>query len=206
MVADNGKGHGLTDEPDHFFDFRPGSTVIFQNGIGFHVDDDVDFLGQMVIGNDLVKQHQVEVIHITGAQLQGRLCIADHAVSVIAYQTAGKGREAFDTGSLVLGHQAAQDFIGLIGGDGFSRTAIGIFCGYHMILAHNVHNRIITQERIPAPTLAALHAFQKKIAVGYLGDFTQQRNRCGNIRINFAAQWNHGILFRIRLNFRSRWS
>ena len=30
-----------------------------------------------------------------------------------------------------------------------------------MILAHNVHNRIITQERIPAPTLAALHAFQK---------------------------------------------
>ena len=136
--------------------------------------------------------------------MQGRLCIADHAIGVIANQAAGKRWEALDARRLVLCHECAEDVVGLIRGNAFA-ASVGVFRGDNVVFAYNMNERIVSKERVPSPALAALYAFQQTVPVGHLRNLAQKRNRRGDIGVNFAAQRNHRIVRGIRLNFgRSR--
>ena len=84
-----------------------GLAVILQNVVGLHVDDEHDLLLEVVVRDDLVEQHQIEVVPCAALDTERRFGIAEHRIREVADEAARKRRQAFDVRRAVLAEHLA---------------------------------------------------------------------------------------------------
>ena len=83
-----------------------------------HIGDEDDFLAKIVKCDDLVKQHQVNVLEILAVRsltANGRLAVTEVIVGEIPHQTAGEGGQPWQLGAFVVSQNLPQLGGGVIG-------------------------------------------------------------------------------------------
>lgn len=145
----------------HHIQRHDGAIIILRCRIETDVDDEVNFLLQMIEYDDLVEQHEVEIVEavvIGCLEMQCRFCIFDEIVRKISDETACKGWHACNLRCLVVMQDLRDIFLRMVARKGDFRPRLDMD---DTILAIQAHLRIITDERIPAPALCVFHAFQE---------------------------------------------
>ena len=156
----------------------------------------------MIVSNHLIEQQQIEIIPIPALDAKARLGVTQHRISEVSDEPAGKRRQSLDARRAVSGQHLAQyvkRFIRLYGAVlhalEFDRT---VFAGC-------AQDRVIAEEGIPRPLLAALHAFEQEEPFRPRLQPPQQGDRRGHIRVNLAAHRNGRIFRREFYNFITAW-
>ena len=73
--------------------------------VELHVDNEDNLLSDVVEGNDLVKEHQVDVLErlaVLDLTSHARLAVAEVVIGEVADQTARKGRQLGKAGAFVV--------------------------------------------------------------------------------------------------------
>ena len=181
------------DQSGNSGDLRCGFPVILHHFISPHIDNDTDFLFQMVIGDHLVKKHHIIIRKCAFFNIEHRFRIADHGICEISHKTAGKRRHTGKPRGLVIFHDFSQYMQRLFCLHCFCLPLL--FYIYFAVPAGYPHDRIISQKGISSPSLPALDTLQKIVSFREPCKFAEQRNRCCNIRIDFSAYRYNGIFF-----------
>ena len=162
--------------------FRPVVT-----GVAFlqaDIDDQDDFLAEVVESNHLVKKHQVhilEMLRVLCFPSDGGLGIIQVVIGEIAGQAAGEGRKPRDAGTSVFLQNLAQDGGRIIG---FQLQPVYLHFPVH---AGNAHFRIITQEGIASPVFLRLCRLQQEAVGRNILQLPYRLNRRADIRQQLTA-------------------
>ena len=157
-----------------------------------YIYNDTDFLFQMIICNDFVKQHQVIIVKFAFFNVQCRFCIANHRIRKMTDKTSGKRRKAFQSRRAITFHNVTNHLKGII--CLYFRCLPMLLYRYHFVLAGNSHDRVISHERIATPLLTAFYTFQQIITFTQSSQLPKKPNWSNNICINLFAH-RHNIVF-----------
>ena len=158
-------GGAVADQVRHAVQLPHGSGVVGFNVIQRHVDDEDDFLPQVVKGDELIKQHQVhiaEAFGVSGVQVQGRLKILDVVISKVADKAARKRRQIGQPRAFIFGQHGADGIVGVGAGDG------GTVLVHRAVQAGELQLRLKAQKGVAPPLLVILSRFQQKAVAGYV--------------------------------------
>ena len=185
--------HRLQQHFLHRRNFALCFSVIDGSIIRFDIHNQENLLLEMVKGNQLIEQHQIDIGKFRLALFiypHIRLAVAHKIKAKGANKTAGKIRQAFNLRCLVFLQNmadAAQGIIFLIlhgsTADDF-RIAVGYFQTQHRIIAH---------KGITRPVLTALNAFQKEIITAAASYIVQKCQRRQHIRQAFL-RYRHSLV------------
>ena len=156
----------------------------------------------MVVRDDLVEQHQVEIIPCAALDIEGRLGVAQHRIREVADETARERRLTLKPRCAVLAEHLAENGERLVGLD---RLVDRTLERYRAVFAGRTQNRVIAEEGVARPFFAALHALQQEKAVGTGLQAAQQRNRRCHIGVDLAADRNGRIFLRELQNLVTAW-
>ena len=95
----------FADEAFHALHFQESPIIIFFDRVEADVDDEVNLLFQVIEDDDLVEQHEVEVVEaivIDGVEFQRRFGVFDEIIGKVADQSACKGRQVRKARCLVI--------------------------------------------------------------------------------------------------------
>ena len=118
-----------------------------------HIHDQDDLLPDVIKGNNLVKQHQVNIFEsfcILHTAAHGRFAVSQIIVRKISYEPSRKGRKIVKTGTPIIGKDLTQIIRRLI------RFYLQIARFHLAVNAGDLHLRIKSQERIPPPFIIRL--------------------------------------------------
>ena len=150
------------------------------------IDDQQDLLLAVVENDDLVEEHEVDVLEtfgIFGVQAQGGLGILQVVVAEVAHQPAGERRQAVDARQAVGVEQLAE-IVARAGGVDLQGA------GFQMAVhAGDAKCGLVAQEGVAAP-FAALprHAFQKEAVVRHVAQHAQHVDRRVGVAHDLARQ------------------
>ena len=146
----------------------------------------------MVIGYDLVKEHQVKVMCAASADMKGGLCVLNHCICKIPHKSTGKGRLPFQPGRLVLCQYLTKHIHGMICLYFPGWEPADMALNLHLpAAAGNAHHRVISEKGVASPFFAALYAFQQVKTAAPLRYTSEQCYGCHYIRVNLAADGNY---------------
>lgn len=148
-----------------------GAGIRSLDVISPHARDEDDLLAVIVEADNLIEQHQVNVKEILMVQIgatQRGLCVLDVVVGEIAYQATGKRGETLHLRALVLSNNLTNRIARMLNLARL-RADLGTFYvapdGKLAVQARELKRRVEAQERVAAPTLIGLSAFQQKAVV-----------------------------------------
>ena len=157
----------------------------------------------MVVCDDLVKQHQIEVVPCAALDPERRFGIAEHRIREVADEAARKRGQAFDVRRAVPAEHLTQ----------YGKRLVCLDCAVLRALerdpsvpAGRPENGVVAEEGIACPLFSALYAFQKKEAVRARLKPAQKRDRRNHISVNLAADRNSRVFFCELYDFITAWS
>ena len=150
-----------------------------------HVDDENDFLAEMVKSDDLVKEHQVQILEgvtVNGFTVGSRFAVAQIVVSEISDEPAGKRRQIRQMGALVAAEKLAQ----------IARRIVGVQRdvaeGHRAARAGNRQFWIKSEKRVAAPALVGQCRLEQIAVTGNIFQNAQRLNGRDEIREQRGAQ------------------
>ena len=183
----------VVDQRRHALERRTRLAVILHHAVGLHVDHEHDLLLEVVVRDDLVEQHQVEIVPCAALDMEGRLRVAEHRIREVAHKAARERRLTLEPRCVILAEHLAENGERLVGLD---RLVDRTLERYRAVFAGRTQDRVVAEEGVARPFFAALHALQQKKAVGTGLQAAQQRNRRCHIGVDLAADRNGRILLR----------
>ena len=176
------------------------------------MDNQKNFLAEIVKGNDLVKHHQIhipEIILRLGEKFQRRLAVLQIIVRKISHQASAECGEPFHLRTPVLLQQPAYFLLRTPGHPGFDLKAllsgqvsrpVGSGCTacsirrlpvppdlhrHSSIHTGQLHCGIIAEKRVSAPSLPVLDTLKQKAVAAHTFQNFQRLHRRPDIRKNF---------------------
>ena len=183
----------VCDERRHALERRTRLAVILHHAVGLHVDDEHDLLLEVVVRDDLVEQHQVEIVPCAALDFERRLRVAEHRIREVAHKAARERRQTLEPRCVILAEHLAENGERLIGR---YRPVHRALERYRAVFAGRTEDGVVAEEGVARPFFAALHALQQEKAVGTGLQAAQQRNRRCHIGVDLAADRNGRILLR----------
>ena len=183
----------VVDQRCHALERGTGFAVVLHHAVGLHVDHEHDLLLEVVVRDDLVEQHQVEIVPCAALDFERRLCVAEHRIREVADETARERRLTLKPRCAVLAEHLAEHGERLVGLD---RLVDRTLKRYRAVFAGRTQDGVVAEEGVARPFFAALHALQQEKAVGTGLQAAQQRNRRCHIGVDLAADRNGRILLR----------
>ena len=183
----------VVDQRRHALERRTGFAVVLHHAVGLHVDHEHDLLLEVVVRDDLVEQHQVEIVPCAALDFERRLRVAEHRIREVADETARERRLTLKPRCVILAKHLAEHGERLVGR--YRPVDRTLEC-YRAVFAGRTEDGVVAEEGIARPFFAALHALQQEKAVGTGLQAAQQRNRRCHIGVDLAADRNGRILLR----------
>ena len=156
-----------------------------------HVDDERDLLPQMVKGDDLVKEHEIDVLEglavLHGAS-HGRLTVAEIIIGKISDQSARKGWEIIKSRAPEVGEDLSEITGRIL--RLYSEAADLHFPVY----ACDIELRIVSEEGIAAEGLIGLGGFQEIAVRRDIFQDSQHFDRGRKVREDLAAYRQDSVL------------
>ena len=193
----------VVDQPRHALERRTRLAVVLHHAVGLHVDDEHDLLLEVVIGDDLVEQHQVEIVPCATLDFERRLRVAEHRIREVADEAARKRGQAFDVRRAVPAEHLTQYGKRLVCLD---RAVLRALERDRAVFAGRTEDGVVAEKGIACPLFSALYAFQKKEAVRARLKPAQKRDRRNHISVNLAADRNSRVFFCELYDFITAWS
>ena len=170
-------GLSIPDEFLHLIQYQY-SFVIFRLQVGCpDVDDEQKFLLQVIVADQLIEKHQVDVIKVLlvfRCQLKLWFSILQVLIRKISDQSSSQGRKSLNPGGSVILYHFPDHISGM--SDCYmnitSRTD-----RQFMILAGKFHGRVISQKCISAPSSCILTAFKHETVLRYIHESLQCLHR-----------------------------
>lgn len=156
-----------------------------------HIGDEHDLLAEVVEGDDLVKEHEVDVLERLGvlhADPDGGLAVAEVVVGEIADEAAGEGRQIVKTRAFVVGEDLAQEGRRVVGPDADASGA-ELACG-----AGDLELRIEAEEGVAAPFFAFGDGFEHIAVRRHVFEDLHRLDGRADVRKDLAADRQHLIL------------
>ena len=197
LVGRRGEAAGLVgghfavlEQSLHFVEIAQGLTVAGLALAQVGVDDEQDLLLVVVEDDDLVEEHEVDVLEafgVFGVQAQGGFGILQVVVAEVAHQAAGEGRQAVHARQAVGVEQLADVVVGAAGVD---LQGAGFQMAVH---AGEPQLGLVAQEGVAAP-FAALpcHAFEQKAVVRHVAKHAQHVDRRVGVAHDLARERHAG--------------
>lgn len=151
-----------------------------------HIGDEDDFLAKIVKCDDLVKQHQVNVLEILAVRsltANGRLAVTEVIVGEIPHQTAGEGGQPWQLGAFVVSQNLPQIGGGVIG---LNAQAAGL---QHTAAAGDLQFGVKAEKGVAAPLFPVQNRFQKKAVGRDILENAQCLDGGAEIREQLAVDW-----------------
>ena len=130
----------VVDQRRHALERGTGFAVVLHHAVGLHVDDEHDLLLEVVIGDDLVEQHQLKI---------------KHRIREVADETARERRLTLKPRCAVLAEHLAEHGERLVGLD---RLVDRTLERYRAVFAGRTEDGVVAEEGVARPFFAALHA------------------------------------------------
>ena len=183
-------GHSGPDELLQMFQLQHRLVIVLLQVCELHVDNQDNFLLEVVKGNHLVKEHQVHVLKILRVlpiQAEGGLRILQIVIGEIPHQPPGEGGQVVKAGAPVL-FQYLPDVLPRV-------TALkGQHPHFHpSVLAGKLQSGIKSQKGVPSPFLPVRHRFQQIAVTGNVFENPQYRNGCFDVRQNLCADRHNAV-------------
>ena len=156
----------------------------------------------MVVRDDLVEQHQVEIIPCAALDMEGRLGVAQHRIREVAHKAARERRQTLEPRCVILAEHLAENGERLVGRYRPVHRALERYCA---VFAGRTEDGIVAEEGVARPFFTALHALQQEKAVGTGLQAAQQRDRRCHIGVDLAADRNGRIFLRELQNLITAW-
>ena len=186
----------------HLAQGQAGPVVFCFQVFAADLADEEDLLAQIVESDDLVEEHEVDVLEpfrIDSVQVQGRFRVLDIVVGPVAHKAARKGGQVVQLGTLVIRRNLADHFTGMVDLHPHGRTARD---SHRAIHTGQFQLGVVAQEGVAAPLFAVFHRFQKEHVAADVLQFAQQFDGRDAVGIHFAAHGDGliplgGELFRL---------
>ena len=157
------------------------------------IDDQNDFLAEVVKGNHLVKEHQVHILEMLGILRFPAGCglgVIQIIVGEVTGQAAGEGRKLRNPRAFVFRQDLAQH------GGGMIRFQLQIADLHFAVGAGNAQLRIEAQKGVAAPMLLRFRRLQQKAVGRNVFQLPDRLDRRADIRQQRAADRSHLIACR----------
>ena len=138
----------------------------------------------MVEGDNLVEEHQVNVLEIFGIVrviFERRLAVANVVVGEIADQSAGKGRQIFKARAFIIRQNFANARAGIV------RLESLVVDFHDALRAGYAKFRVVAKEGVMPPFFVLGDGFENVAMRGNIFQNPQNLNRRANIRHKLAA-------------------
>ena len=174
-----------------------GSVVAVAAVLNAHVCDKNDFLPHVVKGDDLVEEHEVDVLErlaVLDLALYAGLAVAEVVVGEVAYQTACERRKVIKARALVFRQKRAEIVRRVVG------MHHGIACIHFAVDAGDFHFRVKAEEGVASPSVVCLRGFEHVAVRRYSLEYSHRLDRGGEVREQLAAQRQY-VVFAVCRDF-----
>ena len=160
-----------------------------------HIDDEDDLLFQMIEGDHLVEQHQInvlEVLCILRVTFHAWFAVSEIIIGKIADQSAREGRQIIKTRTLVFAEDLPQICRRIIGFD------LEVSELHFPFYAGDLHLWLKAEKGIPAPCFVRLSRFQHIAMCRNIFQDPHGFDGCGEIRQDLRAHRKYIVSSRCR--------
>ena len=144
-------------------------------------------MSDVVEGNDLVKEHQVDVLErlaVLDLTSHARLAVAEVVVGEVADQTARKGRQLGKAGAFVACKDLTQICRRIVGHHGQVARL------HHAIDAGDLHLWVIAHKSVATPSVIRLRGLEHIAVGGNIFENFHRFDRSDKVRKKLAAERN----------------
>lgn len=178
---------------DELLQLEPGLVVADLDVAERHVDDEHDLLPHVVESDDLIEQHQIDVLEavlVLLAAADARLAVFEIVVGEAAHKPAGEGGEVVEAGTFIAGQQLAQILGRVVRADG---EAAGL---QFAVDAGDLELWVKAEKGVASPAVVCLRGFEHIAVGGHIFKDAHRLDGSDEVGEDLAAQRQHVVLLR----------